>query len=371
MNSYKLGLDALSTFLIAAFILITETNGKVLAFYLLMLLIYLSLQILADVFLKMKIVFVILSAGLLFWGSIHGFLVLLLLFPFALFSLLLQEKAWQKKRFVLVIILALLPVFLLKDQLMLLFFCGITTFVFLFDQLLYRYDFKSVREAELNEALRLKTRELSVKIELMQSSFKREMGLAKMEERNQLTHQIHDELGHTLTGGLMQLEAAKAILTTDPKKAQELMQNAIQINAKGIEQIRQVLKNSKPKQESIAVDRLRLILDKFEEDYQIRTLFHTSGNMDAVTQPMWYVFIENLNEALTNVLRYSQATRVNVSVHVLNKIVRFEIKDNGKGAVDFDKHLGLIGMEERAAKLGGRVTFNTTIGFEILTLIPR
>nr|WP_244966886.1 histidine kinase [Listeria grandensis] len=218
--------------------------------------------------------------------------------------------------------------------------------------------------------MRVKLDGFAARLDAAETNNIRQTYLAKLEERNALSHQIHDQLGHSLTGGLMQLEAAKALLKTDREKAAELLDNAILINKSGIEEIRKTLKMTKPAQESLAINRVKAQLETFEAQYGIRTIFQTQGIIAKVTQAMWYVFIQNLTEGLTNILKYSQASRVDVTFAVLNKFVRLELKDNGVGAESVTKSLGLMGMEERTAKLGGKLIIDATDGFTLVTLIP-
>jgi signal transduction histidine kinase len=55
---------------------------------------------------------------------------------------------------------------------------------------------------------------------------------------------------------------------------------------------------------------------------------------------------------------------------VLNKLIRVEVKDNGSGADKIKKGLGIIGMEERAASIHGKVIIDGTNGFSVTTLLP-
>lgn len=69
----------------------------------------------------------------------------------------------------------------------------------------------------------------------------------KLEERNRLSQRIHDEVGHSMAGALIQMEAAKTMLVSHPVKAAELLDNAIGISKEGLEQIRVTLKDMKPR----------------------------------------------------------------------------------------------------------------------------
>ncbi|MFF0651094.1 sensor histidine kinase, partial [Bacillus velezensis] len=98
--------------------------------------------------------------------------------------------------------------------------------------------------------------------------------------------------------------------------------------------------------------------------------FTHQGDLDRLTQMHWRVIQENVTEALTNAMKYADATQIFIDIHVLNKAVKAEVKDNGNGAGRFKKGLGMLGMEERAAVLHGTVIFDGTAGFSVTTLLP-
>jgi signal transduction histidine kinase len=87
-----------------------------------------------------------------------------------------------------------------------------------------------------------------------------------------------------------------------------------------------------------------------------------------------------IQESLNNIIKHSRATHVNVHLQFEEKNVRISVMDNGTG---FDRErvqqrrtsrpsLGLAGMEERAALLGGKVTVQSRPGYgtEVEALIP-
>jgi signal transduction histidine kinase len=192
----------------------------------------------------------------------------------------------------------------------------------------------------------------------------------KLEERNRLSQEIHDKIGHSITGALIQMEASKRLVDRDVDKAKELLQNAINISKEGIEKIRLTLRNMKPPVEQIGVHRIKLILDGFSSQSHMRTSFLTKGNLDAVTPLQWKLIQENVTEALTNSMKYSDADAIAVEIQVLNKAIKAEVKDNGKGTGKVIKGIGLIGMEERTASVNGKLIIDGTNGFSVTTLLP-
>ncbi|MCF7616186.1 sensor histidine kinase [Bacillus sonorensis] len=193
----------------------------------------------------------------------------------------------------------------------------------------------------------------------------------KLEERNRLSQEIHDKIGHSMTGALIQLEAAKRLLDTDKNKASELLQNAINISKDGIEKIRLTLKNMKPPAEQMGIHRLKLFIDECSALHRIPILFLYKGDLDVITHIQWKIIFENITEALTNTMKYAGATRVSLEIHVLNTLIKTEVKDNGKGQEKIKKGMGIIGMEERAASVNGKVIVDGSNGFSVTTLLPK
>ncbi|MBV7504180.1 sensor histidine kinase [Bacillus sp. sid0103] len=192
----------------------------------------------------------------------------------------------------------------------------------------------------------------------------------KLEERNRISQEIHDKIGHSMTGALFQMEAAKRLMETNQQKANELLQNAINISKEGIENIRLTLKNMKPPTEQVGIHRLKLLIDDFNAKQQIKTVLTHEGNLDIIEPIHWKIIHENVTEALTNAMKYSHATQVSVDLKVLNKVIRAEVKDNGAGTEMIKKGLGILGMEERTASVNGKMIVDSTLGFSVTTLLP-
>ena len=81
--------------------------------------------------------------------------------------------------------------------------------------------------------------------------------------------------------------------------------------------------------------------------------FTHQGDLDRLTQMHWRVIQENVTEALTNAMKYADATQIFIDIHVLNKAVKAEVKDNGNGAVRFKRP-----RHARYGRTGGRPARN-------------
>lgn len=194
--------------------------------------------------------------------------------------------------------------------------------------------------------------------------------LSQLEERNNLAQEIHDKVGHTIAGSLIQLEAASLIIRQDAEKAKTMVDKAINHLKEGMESIRSALRSIKPPAEQLGINRLKKMLDEFTLQSMINTEFAFSGKLEVISHSQWSVIADNLGEALTNAMKHSGASKVRVELNVLNKLIKVEIKDNGKGAAIQKRGLGISGMEERTDKIGGKLVVDGSNGFSVIMLLP-
>lgn len=119
----------------------------------------------------------------------------------------------------------------------------------------------------------------------------------------------------------------------------------------------------KPPTEQIGIHRMKLFIEEFAGKHDINIPFVYKGNLDMISPIQWKIIGENVTEALTNAMKYADATVISIDIHVLNKMVKVQVKDNGKVQYLL-KGLGIMGMEERTASVNGKIIVDGTSGFQ-------
>ncbi|MEH7493190.1 sensor histidine kinase [Neobacillus niacini] len=288
-----------------------------------------------------------------------------LLFPIAIVEM--ASNFIEKK--IAIFILSLIPILYLNEQIQPIYGL-VAIFSFMIFSISYSTADKLIRNEIQIDTMRKSLQKLTKNINENTEYIRQSEYTFKLEERNRISQEIHDKIGHSLTGALYQMEAAKRLMVTDTLKATELLQNAINISKDGIENIRLTLKNMKPPTEQVGIHRMKLLIDEFNSKQQIKSVLTFEGNLDIITPIQWKIIHENVTEALTNTMKYSHATLVSVDMKILNKMIRVEVKDNGAGTDLIKKGLGIIGMEERTASVNGKIIVDSTHGFSVTTLLP-
>ncbi|MCM3261257.1 histidine kinase [Paenibacillus lautus] len=335
--------------------------------YILVVLLYLSVNVSVYIFKSRSIQpYLMLLAILVAMASsfyIHPLLLILL--PVNLYELLslYVRRSWM-------ILIPLLVPALIVPQGFVMTYVSTSVLSYIYLTMLRTFVNRAASYQEQNEQMHRELDRLTQRLSENNEYIRQFEYMFKLEERNRLSQEIHDKIGHSMTGALIQMEAAKRLMVSNPDKSAELLQNAISISKEGIESIRLVLKNVKPPTEQLGINRMRLFLEEFSVQHPIKTVLTHEGNMDVITPLQWKIIQDNTQEALTNTMKYANATAVSLHIEVLGTMIKAKVSDNGKGMQKVIKGLGIIGMEERAAVVNGTVIVDGSSGFSVTTLIP-
>ncbi|SHK07798.1 Signal transduction histidine kinase [Geosporobacter subterraneus DSM 17957] len=196
--------------------------------------------------------------------------------------------------------------------------------------------------------------------------------LTIIEERNRIAMEIHDGVGHRMTGLIMALEMSKRLLHKDLTKVEELLQHATDTARQALTDLRKAvdaLKEDFPPQMH-AIHRIGEMVQHFE--LQTGLKIHLSINPSQIQLPrvVAEAAYRIIQEALTNTAKHSNATEIFIGIEVRKKTLFLEIRDNGTASEAFQEGNGLQGMRMRLGNLGGKISFFLTSGFHIKAEVP-
>lgn len=149
----------------------------------------------------------------------------------------------------------------------------------------------------------------------------------ELAERNRIARRIHDALGHGLTGALWQLRAADSQLMQDVPAARESLRRATEAVETGLEAIRSTIQDLQPRE----VPDLQLLKQLVTEFDFCPVQLHFEGDPEKIPGAILSVFCDNLRELLTNAMRHSQASEVQIRISNTARFYRMEYRDNGIG----------------------------------------
>ncbi|ADY57597.1 integral membrane sensor signal transduction histidine kinase [Syntrophobotulus glycolicus DSM 8271] len=219
--------------------------------------------------------------------------------------------------------------------------------------------------SRLDEERRLRYDLEKAKNKLLQVS-KEVAHLTEVRERNRIARDIHDHVGHSIAGILFQLQAADRILAKDRKKAEEIIKKSIESLAEALSLLRNTVYNIKP-DKTLGIAYLKSIIDNFGF---CPAQFKVLGDAGSLAPPHMEILSSIFKEALTNAAKYSRATQMEIFLEINEKFSRLYIKDNGIGCKKIKEGLGISGMKERVADMGGTISISSDEGFLIVCFLP-
>ncbi len=190
--------------------------------------------------------------------------------------------------------------------------------------------------------------------------------ITEVKERNRIARDIHDNVGHSIAGILMQLQATQKLRGRDDAKSDELLKSSIEGLANTLVVLRETVHNLKPR-ESLGVEYIKVVIESF---MYCPVDFSHSGNFDILSPDHIEIIHTNIKEALTNVSKYSKASKAEVKLDIYDKFARLYIRDNGIGCTHIKEGLGLSGMKERISNIGGSISISSYNGFLIVCILP-
>lgn len=191
---------------------------------------------------------------------------------------------------------------------------------------------------------------------------------AQEEERRRVSRELHDEAGQALMALKMSLNAIKSGLPEELQELREQLAQAVELTGDTMEQIRLLAHDLRPP----VLDTFSLnsalegLAQEFADRSQLSVSYHGT-ELPSLRDPVSISFYRFLQEALTNVVKYADASQVEIVLDISQDVVKLTVTDDGQGfspSKDLSrrKGIGLIGVQERFELLGGQLEIDTELG---------
>jgi signal transduction histidine kinase len=200
------------------------------------------------------------------------------------------------------------------------------------------------------------------------------------EERTRIAREVHDELGQALTSCKLDLSWIASKLPRELKPLHDKTKALVAHIDSTIQTVRRISTELRPG----VLDHLGLLAaiewqaNDFQNRTGIRCEVHNNFSPEfALDSQISTSLFRIFQETLTNIIRHAGATQVHVSLRKDKGRIILKVRDNGRGITEAEisntKSMGLLGMRERAALMGGtfRITRPTRgSGTEVTVTVP-
>ena len=196
--------------------------------------------------------------------------------------------------------------------------------------------------------------------------------IAEDRERKRIAREIHDTLGHALTGISAGIDAVKVLVDIDTNRAKEQLNNVSVVVRDGIRDVRGSLNKMRPG--ALENNTLKEALIKIIREYEAISnleihLRYEWDNIDLDIAKEDIVF-RVIQESITNSVRHGHAKTIWIELLEEESYV-MTIRDDGVGFDELHYGYGLKQMQERLMIIGGSVRFENRDGFYTHIEIPK
>ena len=196
--------------------------------------------------------------------------------------------------------------------------------------------------------------------------------IAEDRERKRIAREIHDTLGHALTGISAGIDAVKVLVDIDTNRAKEQLNNVSVVVRDGIRDVRGSLNKMRPG--ALENNTLKEALIKIIREYEAISnleihLRYEWDNIDLDIAKEDIVF-RVIQESITNSVRHVHAKTIWIELLEEESYV-MTIQDDGVGFDELHYGYGLKQMQERLMIIGGSVRFENRDGFYTHIEIPK
>ncbi|WP_159461703.1 HAMP domain-containing sensor histidine kinase [Thermoflexus hugenholtzii] len=190
---------------------------------------------------------------------------------------------------------------------------------------------------------------------------------AQEEERARIARELHDEAAQWLTSLLIR---QRLLLRSLPPEMRPEVEELQRMTTAALEHLRRIAMELRPAilDDLGLVEALRWQAEEFQKQTGLSLTLQIQGRIERLPRQVELVLYRVAQEALTNIARHARATRVEITLNCSTEHLELLIADDGVG---FDpeavrrsraRSLGLIGMAERLALIGGTLEIDSAPG---------
>lgn len=226
---------------------------------------------------------------------------------------------------------------------------------------------------EKNRAIDALNQELMNKVDQLQDYSSKIKELTLIEERQRISQNLHDMLGHSLIGLRLHLDALNQFIDTDPEKSHQILDKSKDIIDHSLIELRETVDELNETKEladlKSALEELQSSISITDEVKIDLKLYFDVNKLDISVKDLIY---KTTQEFITNSLKHGHSSLIIIKLRLKDDQVIFNLSNNGANAGNITASHGINGIKERVQKLHGTVDFLDIYptGFKIDITVP-
>ncbi|MFX3631810.1 MAG: sensor histidine kinase [Candidatus Pristimantibacillus sp.] len=183
-----------------------------------------------------------------------------------------------------------------------------------------------------------------------------------IEERNRMSKELHDTLGHSFISLIMSLDASIALMDRKPVEVKDRLIRLRTLAEHNLDEMRNIVHEMGEEEESTLIRQIEALVVSFREHTGIVLTLNLIGTEQPMRFEVRQAILRVIQESFTNALKHGKASQLHLELRFSESILQLFIQNNGKPIDKLEYGFGLTSMKHRVERLGGRLFVSSTVG---------
>ncbi|MCM3001426.1 sensor histidine kinase [Paenibacillus cellulositrophicus] len=188
-----------------------------------------------------------------------------------------------------------------------------------------------------------------------------------LEERNRMSKELHDTLGHSFISLILSLDASIALMDSKPAEAKDRLIRLRALAENNLEEMRNVVHEMGEEEESNLIRQVESLAARFREHTGTALTLSLPGTERPIRFEVRQAILRVIQESFTNALKHGKATQLHLELTYSKSHLQLSVRNNGTPIDKLDYGFGLTTMKHRVERLGGSLQITSGKGTPVFT----
>ncbi|OOC57563.1 sensor histidine kinase [Paenibacillus ihbetae] len=188
-----------------------------------------------------------------------------------------------------------------------------------------------------------------------------------LEERNRMSKELHDTLGHSFISLILSLDASIALMDSKPAEAKDRLIRLRALAEKNLDDMRNIVHEMGGEEESSLIRQVESLAARFREHTGTALTLSLPGTERSIRFEVRQTILRVIQESFTNAIKHGKASQLDLELKFSESHLQLSVRNNGKPIDKLNYGFGLTTMKHRVERLGGSLHLSSGEGTPAVT----
>jgi len=188
-----------------------------------------------------------------------------------------------------------------------------------------------------------------------------------LEERNRMSKELHDTLGHSFISLIMSLDASIALIDRKPAEVKDRLIRIRALAERNLDEMRAIVHEMGEEAESNLTAQVEALVTSFREHTGTALTLNLLGTERPIHFEVRQTILRVIQESFTNALKHGKASQLHLELRCSENSLHLSVRNNGKPIDALKYGFGLTTMKHRVERLGGSLSVSSEAGTAAIT----